>query len=140
MGRSVKCVYLDASFIIYLVEADSPFHEVAKQRLLAHQGEAETITSRLSRLECRVKPLRDNDQQLLALFDAFYTKRHFRMLDITAALIESATDLRARYGLKTPDALHTATALQERADLVLTGDAGFARCTEIKVDVVTQEK
>jgi len=134
----VKRIYLDASFIIYLVELNADFHTVAKQRFLAHRTDSEALTSRLSRLECRVKPLRDNNQQGLTLFDTFFAKRDFRLVEVSASVIERATELRARYGLETPDALHIATAIQERADLVLTGDTELARCTEITVDVVTQ--
>lgn len=58
------------------------------------------------------------------------------MLEITAGVIEQATGLRARYGLKTPDAIHVATAIEEHADVFLTGDAALARCTEVNVEVL----
>ena len=41
------------------------------------------------------------------LFDAFFAKRDLRVIEVSASVIERATELRARYGLKTPDALHT---------------------------------
>jgi predicted nucleic acid-binding protein len=47
-----------------------------------------------------------------------------------------ATELRAAHGLKTPDAIHLATAIEERADLFLTGDANLARCPGLHLDLI----
>ena len=66
-------------------------------------------TSKLSRLECRVKPLRENNTSLLALYDAFFTSSEIELFDLTADVIEKATDLRASLNFKTPDSLHLAT-------------------------------
>ncbi len=95
------------------------------------------MTSRLSRLECRTKPLRAGDTGLLADYERFFTARRLLIAELSAAVVERATELRARYGFKTPDALHLATALIQRAGTFLTGDAALARCTELTVEVVT---
>ena len=93
------------------------------------------MTSRISRLECRSKPTRDRDAALLARYDAAFART--RIVDVTAPIIERATELRARYGFRSPDAIHLATAINEGADVFITGDAALARCTEIAVDVLT---
>lgn len=51
-------------------------------------------------------------------------------------MIDLATDLRVRYGLKTPDAIHVATAMECHADLILTGDRDMTRCKEIRFEMV----
>lgn len=132
-------LYLDACSIIYLIEAASPFHGVVASRLLLQQSDpaADLVTSRLARLECRTKPLREGDVSLLAAYERFFAARRLVLGELTQAVIERATELRARYGFKTPDAIHLATAIVERADVFLTGDANLARCTELTVDVVT---
>lgn len=65
-------VYLDACTIIYLVEAASPFHSSVVHRLLLYQGDPTSvlIASRLSCLECRIRPIKDNDERLLAIYNA----------------------------------------------------------------------
>ena len=131
-------VYLDASVIIYLVEAESSFHTVARQSVGRVRGDpqARLLTSRLSRLECRVKPLRDSNQPLLAKYDAFFRRRRLIVGDVTARIIDRASELRARHRFKTPDAIHLATAIEEHADLFLTGDNALQRCTEVQVEVI----
>jgi predicted nucleic acid-binding protein len=93
------------------------------------------VTSRLSRLECRSKPLRDRNAALLAQYDAALATT--RIVDVSAAIIERATEMRARYGFRSPDAIHLATAIDEGADVFVTGDAALGRCAEIIVDVLS---
>jgi uncharacterized protein len=135
----VSRLYLDTCCIIYLIEASSPFHGKVAQRLLAHRADptALLLTSRLSRLECRVKPLRDADAKLLASYEAFFTAHRLVIAELSADVVERATDLRARYGFKTPDALHLATAIVTQVDVFLTGDAELAKCSDVKVETVT---
>lgn len=131
-------LYLDANSIIYLVEAVNPFHTTVAARLLSHRTSPESriITSRLSHLECRIQPLRNADTPLLTKYTAFFTMERLILSEMTADIIERATDLRVRYNFKTPDAIHLAAAIEEQADLFLTGDKALARCVEVKVEVL----
>ncbi len=131
-------LYLDACSIIYLLEASSPFHRIVTEELLQHRVDptAVLVTSRLSRLECRSKPLREKNTNLLATYEAFFAADRMLIAELTSDVIERATVLRARYGLKTPDALHLATAIIEKADSFLTGDTSLARCTEVPVKIL----
>ena len=131
-------LYLDANSIIYLVEAVNPFHAIVAARLLLYRTDPESriVTSRLSRLECRIQPLRNTDTHLLADYAAFFSMERLIISEVTANIIEQATDLRVRYNFKTPDAIHLATAIEEKADLFLTGDKSLARCVEVQVEVL----
>ena len=127
--------YLDACSLIYLTEGAVGWRSAVEARLRTLPATAGLMTSRISRLECRSKPTRDRDAALLARYDAAFART--RVVDVTAAIIERATELRARYGFRSPDAIHLATAIDEGADVFITGDAALARCTEIAVDVLT---
>ncbi|HEY0482311.1 MAG TPA: type II toxin-antitoxin system VapC family toxin [Kofleriaceae bacterium] len=135
----MSLLYLDSCCIIYLVEAASPFHAAVVRRISVHGAAtgAALVTSRLTRLECRTKPLRDADAGLLARYETFFTAQRFRIAEISPAIVEAATNLRAKYGFKTPDAIHLATAILENSDTFLTGDAQLERCTEARVEVIT---
>jgi predicted nucleic acid-binding protein len=132
----MKSVYLDSSCIIYLVEASSPFHEVAVTRVLQCKG-ATAMSSTLSRLECRVKPLRAGNDALLARYDAFFGQEDLDLVDMDRRIVDRATALRARYMLSTPDALHVATAIEKHAEVIITGDSDLTRCPEIQVELLT---
>jgi len=133
-------LYLDANTIIYGIECVEPFHRTVIARTLAAESENEgvLITSLLSRIECRTKPTRDRNTKLLAKYDEFFARRRLLLNDLSAPIIDLATDLRARYNFKTPDAIHIATALCANADLVLTGDAALTRCKELKFEVLRE--
>jgi predicted nucleic acid-binding protein len=123
--------------VIRLVEGDAATRAPLEARLASCLGVAGSlVTSRLTRLECRSRPLRAGDHATLAQFDVFFAGVELVLADVSPAVIERATDLRAAYNLKTPDALHYATAAEVGAAVFLTGDRGFARCSEVPVEVL----
>lgn len=130
--------YLDTSAIIYFIEGSAS----ARTRIATLIATAERdhagriITSRLARLECRVKPLRHGDAAMLATYEAFFTRARHTVMDVTATVLDRATELRARHGFKVPDAIHLASAIEAGADAFLTGDAGLAKCPDVKVEIL----
>jgi predicted nucleic acid-binding protein len=130
-------IYADANIIIRLIEGDAATRAPIEARLAPLRGTGRfLLTSRLSRLECRVKPLRNRDNALLGLFDAFFAGTEVAILEVTEAVVEKATEIRANLNLKTPDAIHLATAILAAASGFLTGDRNLARCTEIPVEIL----
>ena len=130
-------IYADANVVIRLVEGDAATRAPIEARLKPLHGTGRyLLTSRLTRLECRVKPLRMVDAAVLALFDTFFAGTELELLEVTPDVIEKATDLRAALNVKTPDALHLASAIVAGATAFLTGDKNLARCTEIAVEVL----
>lgn len=134
MGRGM--IYADANILIRLLEGTPAVRAPIEARLLPLRGTGRFLgTSRLSRLECRCKPLRAGDAVLLALYEAFFHGPEMQLLDITADVVEKATELRANLNFKTPDAIHLATAILAKATAFLTGDRNLARCGEIPVEI-----
>ena len=131
--------YLDASAIIYLVEGAASARGLVAARIAGAESDSNgrLLTSQLSRLECRVKPLRAYDASLLATYDAFFARGRLVVVDVTTTVIDRATELRVKYGFKTPDALHLASAIVGGADVFVTGDVALARCTDVKVEIVS---
>jgi uncharacterized protein len=126
--------FLDSSAAIYYFEGDAKAQKTVRDVLqgLKNQYPAcELAVSRLGVMECRVKPLRDNAHTLLAAYEFFFAQA--RIVELTAAVVDTATTLRAAYGLKTPDALQAASALSLGEDIVfVTADLGFARLSGLK--------
>jgi predicted nucleic acid-binding protein len=82
-----------------------------------------------------VQPIRNHNAPLLALYDAFFAGLEVEVAELTAAVVEKATLLRAGLDVKTPDALHLATAILSGATAFLTGDKELVRCTDVPVEV-----
>jgi predicted nucleic acid-binding protein len=127
-------IYLDSAPLIYLVENVLPYATALKTRLSAPA--TIQVCSELSRLECRVKPVRDGQDALLAAFDSYFADIVDELLPLSRQVIDQATELRARYGFRTPDAIHLAAAIAGKCDLFLTNDHRLDRCTDIAVEVI----
>ena len=121
-------IYLDANVIIRLIEGTAAARTALDARLASTRGTARAwATSRLTRLECRT---------LLDRYEQFLTGREVVVLEVDAVVIERATELRARLNVRTPDAIHLASAVIAGASAFLTGDKDLARCTDVAVDVM----
>jgi len=130
-------IYLDSNVVIRLVEGDALARAPLVARLASSLGVARSLTtSRLARLECRSNLLRAGDTATLAQFDVFFSGVEISLIEVTASVVELATEIRAKYNLKTPDALHYASAMEADANVFLTGDRVFARCSDVAVEIL----
>ncbi|MCX7109719.1 MAG: PIN domain-containing protein [Proteobacteria bacterium] len=129
-------MFLDACTIIYSVEMAEPhYSELARFFAQYHSQhpQAKITVSRLSYLECLVKPLRENNTVLIGKYQNFFQRNGLEIIDLTASVIETATELRAHYGLTTPDAIQAASCLHSSAFLFVTNDLIFKRVPQLKV-------
>ncbi len=126
--------YLDSAPIIYLVEQVQPYASAVRSKLAARG--LTLVTSELTRLECRVMPLRNNDAALLRDFDDYFANSIAEVTPLTRAVIDQATEIRARFNFKTPDSIQLAAAVISNSDVFLTNDQRLNRFTAITVEVV----
>ena len=78
------------------------------------------------------------DQACLDRFEALFAQPDLLVVELSASVMERATQLRANHGLRTPDALQAACCLQLGPDAVMiTGDAGFQRVQALQVSLIT---
>ena len=82
------------------------------QQLASEAPDLALAVSRLSLLECRVGPLRRGDQASLDRYEALFAQPDLLVVELSASVVELATQLRANHGLRTPDALQAACCLQ----------------------------
>ena len=116
-------IYLDACIVIYAVEDDGPRGNAVRQRL-ADARDTEFAISPLVTMECIVGPLRNDN---LTLHDHYLRALdNVRRLDLGEGQFMRAAQLRARHGLRTPDALHLAVAQLAGCDELWTNDNRLA--------------
>lgn len=125
----------DTSAFISYVERHPVFFPAAQAVFV--QITAATIagyTSVITLTEVLTQPLRRGNAHLVREYrDLFATSDNLTLVPVHAVIAERAADLRARYRLRTPDALHVATALHQRCDAFLTNDATLRRVAELRV-------
>ena len=138
-------VFLDASALIYLIEGVQPFAARVRGELtsvLKRHPNLSLAVSRLSWLECRVQPIRDKQLTVLADYDAFFARPDVLWADLSREVVEAATAIRAKHGLRTPDALQAASCMQLAAQrrsshLFFTGDTGFKKVAGLSTRLVS---
>jgi predicted nucleic acid-binding protein len=130
----------DTAPVIYFVEAHPRYDALVTaifQRIAA--GVLRGVTSVITLTEVLIHPLRQGNQHLGDEYRSLLlTSGDFQTLPITADIAEQAAALRARYGLRTPDALQIATVLAAGCAALLTNDVRLQRVTELRVLVLDE--
>lgn len=120
-------VYFDTNIIIYSIDWNWEFRDIAiKISDYIHKKELSAVTSYLSMSEILPYFIRDKDIEKISKL-IFLIKRSW-IYEISPMDFETffqAGALRANLWLKTPDALHVASAMQAGCTLFLTNDAGI---------------
>jgi len=133
-------IFLDACTIIYWIEMTLPqytgFANLLK-KLGKNYNKPCFAASHLSLLECRIKPLREKNEELLARYRNFFCAEDLTMIPISPAIIEKASHLRAFHQLRTPDAIQAASALSISENVIfVTGDTGFKKVPKLKLALI----
>jgi len=123
-------VYLDACMIIDLVEGRPDQQE----RLSNALKDRTLISSELARLESRIGALRARKTEYLETYRRFFD--NCRMAPLDRAVFDLATELRVRYGVKTPDALHLAVALHAGCGELWTNDRRLASAADGSIGIL----
>ena len=130
-------VYLDVNGFIYSVERVEPYRTLLEPMWQqARAGEFEITSSGLIVLETLVKPLREGDEVVEMLLRSLFDAHEVSLIPATRELWEDAARIRADTGLKTPDALHAATALSAGCTLFITNDTDFRRVQDLPIVVL----
>ncbi|MEN6407363.1 MAG: type II toxin-antitoxin system VapC family toxin [Thermoguttaceae bacterium] len=129
-------IYADSGVIMRWVEGISEVRRPIEMRWRQIPPSSRRfVTSRLSRLECRCRPLKNRQERLLGQYEIFFSGQEVDVRDVDVAVVEKATELRASFGLKTPDAIHAATAILADVEMFWTTDADFTKCLGLPVEV-----
>lgn len=128
-------VAIDTSVLIYHLEAH-PTYTLHTGRILTaiQSGAWRGVVSEITLLELLVQPLRQERQDVADEYETLLTNfPNLTLVPVTRRSILGAASLRAATGLKTPDALIIATAMEQGATLVITNDQQWKRVSGIEV-------
>jgi predicted nucleic acid-binding protein len=138
--KGIHRLYVETAPLIYYVEENPTY--IAKMDAIMEAIEShpiEPITSVITLTEVLVQPLKLGKTALATEYaDILLNSGTFHILPVTVQIARAAADLRARYNLRTPDALHVATAIDAGCGAFLTNDATIKRVTEFTVLVLDE--
>jgi predicted nucleic acid-binding protein len=126
MGLSAKLrgktVYFDTNIFIYLFEGSATFHSqiLELQSLVEHQ-EITVISCDLVYSEL-LPPIVHDTGAMQTLLNFLNDSAAFTIVPVNRETFIHAGILRGETGMKTPDALHVASAMQAECDFFLTND------------------
>lgn len=134
VGKAAR-VLLDTSLWIYHFEQHPQFGEAAGRVLHdLENGRLTAVASELSLLELTVLPLRLGRQDVADDYELLLTNfPHLELVPVSREILLEAAALRAAYGLRTPDAVHLATAIISQVPAVITNDASWNRVKELRI-------
>ncbi len=130
-------VYVDTQILIYSVEKHEPYWSILRpmwQR--SATDEIQLISSELALLETLVAPLKNANFVLINAYETLLMSTEMQLMPITRVILREAAQMRAQKNLKTPDAIHAATAITHNCSIFLTNDYGFRRVANLPLIVL----
>lgn len=142
MGRLVYSqltrIYLDTNLYIYLFENHPDYASAVEKIVLAcKKYKIQILASNLIFAELLVAPLQQNDSVNTKLYKNLHRELpNFNAIPVTKQIGVKAAELRAKYNLKTPDAIHLATAICQETDAFITHDQKLKPVTEANILII----
>ncbi|MDM9384141.1 type II toxin-antitoxin system VapC family toxin [Chlorogloeopsis sp. ULAP01] len=132
-------IYVDTSVIIYTIESNPDYYSLLRPLWIKFQlGEIEIASSELILLETLVVPLKKGNTALVVNYEQLLLSSEMRLIPISQSILRQAANLRATTNLKTPDAIHAATALSVNCNQFLTNDKGFRNVPGLPVVILSE--
>ncbi|HKP95940.1 MAG TPA: PIN domain-containing protein [Fibrobacteria bacterium] len=123
-------VGLDTSVLVYHFEGNSRYRPLTSHIFSAIAGGLEAILSPVGVIELLVQPFRSGNVKVTeAIIGQLRNMPNFTYLAMGFEVAVEAARIRAKFGLKTPDATHLATSLLGEADAFISNDEDFKKIT-----------
>lgn len=117
-------IAVDTAIFIYLIEEHPRILPVILPLFQeCDKGKRTLVTSAITLLEVLVVPYRAGDRFLAERYEALITRgRGVQLVELSRDQLRAAAQLRARTGVKTPDALQLVAAIGAGCGIFLTND------------------
>jgi len=133
-----QIIAIDSVVFIYVWNKQPEFFRQAKKVLEEISGgQTAGVFAQIGLIELLTGPKKLGRKSLAILYNE--RVKNFPNLEIRSLndnVTEIASDLRAKYNLRTPDAIHVATAIDAGADRFITNDKTLKKVKEIAVTLL----
>jgi predicted nucleic acid-binding protein len=117
-------IAIDTSLFIYFIEDKAPWVDIVDSLFEKVVSSGRILaTSELTVCETLVAPLRAGDLAMVARYEELLGRsENVTLVPMDRWNLRAAANIRARFGLKTPDAIQLAAALSLRCTAFVTND------------------
>jgi predicted nucleic acid-binding protein len=135
-----KLYFLDTAPLIYFIEGNSQYQETLNAFFKANEdGRILMASSVLTITEILIHPLKLGKYELALKYRQILSgSDNFNIFDINQETAFQAAEMRAKYGIKTPDAFQIASGIQSKSDYFLTNDFQLKKVKEIEVILINE--
>ena len=131
-------ICIDTAPVIYFIEENPKYRNVIHPVFVEIDlGNIEAITSTITLLEVLVHPLRVGNETLAGKYrEILLFSEGLTTIEILHEISEIASRLRAKYSIRTPDAIQIAVGIRYGASKFLTNDPDLKKVSDIEVLVL----
>ena len=135
-----ETIFIDTAAFIYFVERNPAYVDILRPVFNAiDAGELRAITTTITYSEVLVIPCRQGNQVLVEKYETLLRATpNLTIAPFNLKLAKQTAEVRAQYGLKTPDAIQWATAIRHNVKFFLTNDRGFQRFSDPQVLLIEE--
>lgn len=130
-----KIVGLDTMLFIYHIE-DNPKYAAITERLFdtIEHGSCKAVTSILTLIELLIKPKREGNLIAVGDYrDMILTFPNLMVMDVNLRVSDIASDMRAKYRIRMPDAIQIASAIVGGSQSFITNDEGLKKVKDVNI-------
>lgn len=130
-------IYVDSSLVVYAFESQTLFGERVRAAMAGHPEHRFAI-SPLVKLECLAPPVKSGNLVLQRYYEEGLAQ--FVQLALPEGVYQMAAQLRGRFALRMPDALHLAAAQHHGCEALWTHDDRLAAASHgLAVNVLKED-
>ena len=131
-------ICIDTAPFIYFIEKNSKYLGLLRPFFAEiNAGKIDALTSTITLLEVLVLPFKTKNESLADKYrDILLYAEGLTTFEIFHEVSELSAKLRAKYSIRTPDAIQIAVAIIYGADAFLTNDSGLKKVNDIRVVIL----
>jgi len=131
-------ICIDSCILIYFIQDDKKFSKIINNIFTEISKNDGCInTSFLSLIEILVKPIENNDVDMIKKCKEYMlNSKILHLIPLDEKIAEKSAYIRAKNGIKTPDAIEIATAVITGSDVFITNDKRLQKIKELPVIIL----
>ncbi|OGF63841.1 MAG: hypothetical protein A2Y62_21600 [Candidatus Fischerbacteria bacterium RBG_13_37_8] len=133
--KKIQSIAIDTAPFIYYIEEHKKYITILNTIFKSiSKGDIIACTSLITLIEVLAKPIETHNSQLASKYeDLLINSDNLIVVEIDRVIALQSAMLRAKYHIKTPDAIQLTAGINNGAQAFLTNDTNFRKVKEIEI-------